>query len=125
MILLMIAVLLSVAWTVYYYAAKIYRRRWLEAFIDSAGIFPWPLLLAFAFWLLAGLAVIWNPNAETGRRWGYAGLIVGGVALLLGWFLRAVLWAAPDVIWPENENLGKNETPPTTPAADVGKKGKK
>ena len=112
MILLSIAVLISVIWIVYFYGSKIYRRRWLEAFIDSAGIFPWPLLISLAFFFLAALAAIWAPNSETGKRWAIAGGVVGGIALLLGWFLRAVLWAAPDVLWPENENTGKPEGNP-------------
>ena len=111
MIVIVVLVLISLIWTVYFYGSKVYQRRWLEAFIDSAGIFPWPILVALGFWFVAALAKIWNPESDNGRRWFNAGLIVGSVALLLGWFLRAVLWAAPDALWPENENINKVKVP--------------
>lgn len=117
--IIVLSVVAAGAWTVYYYARKIYTRRWLESFVDAAGIIPWPALLALVFFLLAALAKLWAPSSDVARRWGVAGVIVGLIALLLGWFLRAVLWAAPDAIWPENENTGKIDAPKPEPKPDA------
>ena len=107
MIVIILAVLIALIWTVFYYGSKIYHRRWLESFIDSAGVIPWPILVSLGFFFIAALAKIWSPEGETAKKWFNAGLAQGAVALLLAWFLRAVLWAAPDSLWPENANTGK------------------
>lgn len=112
MIFAVVAIVLSLIWTVGYYGTKIYNRRWLESFIDASGIVPWPVLISLAFFFIAGLAKIWSPESDTARRWANAGLIQGSVALMLAWFFRAVLWAAPDSLWAENANVGKPANPP-------------